>query len=665
MAKLHLRPAAGSRQAAAADVHEGAFAASAQTLPNHASASGGLSPGSVPVDGTNLEALLALRYRLAASRPGCLRPRSLSHLLGLAHSPRASTQLCPGRPSAAVALPGMSLTSPPLPQHTSLSHTMIRTFGVTARAAFRAHRTTATRSVTSLKDVLAAQIPGKQAELKRLKTEHGDKSLGEVTVDQCIGGARGVKCMLWETSLLDADEGIRFRGKTIPELQGLLPSYGGPAKDGEPLPEGLIWLLLTGEVPTKEQCDWLTAELHSRSELPAHVEPLMRSLPHKTMHPMTQLSIGVMACQTDSKFAKAYKEHAHKSTYWEHTYEDMLDLFAKLPKLAALVYRCTYHDGVVQGDKSLDYSADFCRMLGYDDPKFDELMRLYLVIHSDHEGGNASAHTTHLVGSTLADPWLSYSAGLNSLAGPLHGLANQEVLAWIQGVNAKFEAEGKEVNEQTIKDFAWETLNAGNVIPGYGHAVLRKTDPRCVRLSLLLLLLLLPLLLLRPLSAHHYSTSYYHCCCYCHNCDFLAHLASLQVHVPARVRAQAPAGRQAVQDRRDHLPGRAGRPPRARQGQEPVAQRRQPLGRPAVALQLYPVRVLHRPLRRVPRHRRHGPALLGPRPRPAPRAPQVHHPGVDRREVRQQVDALLARRSSAPPPSFGNARRGATRNFGG
>merc|ERR1712205_122382 len=89
-----------------------------------------------------------------------------------------------------------------------------------------------------------------------------------------------------------------------------------------------------------------------------------------------------------------------------------------------------------------------------------------------------SAHTTHLVGSALSDPYLSLSAGLNGLAGPLHGLANQEVLRWILDVQEYFKREGKEVTHETIKDFAWMTLNSGKVIPGYGHAVLRKTDPR-------------------------------------------------------------------------------------------------------------------------------------------------------------------------------------------
>jgi citrate synthase len=329
-------------------------------------------------------------------------------------------------------------------------------------------------SEPNLKETIERLVPIKQAEMKDLKAKYGSMSLGEVTVDQCIGGARGIKSMLYETSLLDADEGIRFRGYTIPECQKLLPAY---KEGGEPIPEGLIWLLMTGEIPTKTQVEGLTAELHARSELPAHVGPLLRSLP-KDMHPMTQLTIGVSACQTDSKFAKAYSDGVHKSEYWKYTLEDVLDVIAKMPEIAAIIYRTKYFDGVVNKDQSLDYSGNFCRMLGYDDAGFDELMRLYMVIHSDHEGGNASAHATHLVASTLSDPYLAFSGGLNALAGPLHGLANQEVLGWIQDLQAKFKAENKEVNEDTITEFAWETLNAGKVIPGYGHAVLRKTDPR-------------------------------------------------------------------------------------------------------------------------------------------------------------------------------------------
>mmetsp|Transcript_26682 Transcript_26682/g.29068 ORF Transcript_26682/g.29068 Transcript_26682/m.29068 type:complete len:467 (+) Transcript_26682:84-1484(+) len=354
---------------------------------------------------------------------------------------------------------------------------MMRTVGFMKQAVqLSSKRNLATKS---LKEVLKDQIPAKQEALKKLKKDYGHRSLGEVTVDQCIGGGRDVKCMYYETSLLDANEGIRFRGFSIPELQAKLPTFKGPAGQGEPTPEALLWLLLTAEIPTAEQARSITEELRHRSKLPSHVEPLIRSFP-KGMHPMTQLSAALMAFQSQSKFAAAYEKGVNKNKYWEYALEDILDVIAKLPEIAALIYRCSFKDGIVVKDTTgkLDYSASFNRMLGYDLPEFDELMRMYLVIHSDHEGGNASAHTTHLVGSTLADPYLSFAAGLNALAGPLHGLANQEVLGWIQQLQAKFIAEGKEVNSQTITEFAWETLKAGKVIPGYGHAVLRKTDPR-------------------------------------------------------------------------------------------------------------------------------------------------------------------------------------------
>jgi len=241
-----------------------------------------------------------------------------------------------------------------------------------------------------LKERLIELMPEKQAALKTLKKEHGKKIVDKVTIDQLVGGARSIKSMLWETSLLDAEEGIRFRGYTIPELQQALPSYSGKQGD-EPTPEGLFWLLLTGEVPTKAQADALTAELHSRAKLPAHVEPMIRAFP-KGMHPMTQLSSAILALQTESVFAREYAKGTHKSAYWDHTYEDMMNLVARLPEVAALIYRCTYFDGkVAPYDSTTDYSGNFCQMLGFNDPGFHELMRLYIVIHSDHEGGNASA----------------------------------------------------------------------------------------------------------------------------------------------------------------------------------------------------------------------------------------------------------------------------------
>jgi len=126
-------------------------------------------------------------------------------------------------------------------------------------------------------------------------------------------------------------------------------------------------------------------------------------------------------------------------------------------------------------DAGLDYSANYANQLGFTNEEFWELMRLYIVIHADHEGGNVSAHATHLVGSALSDPYLSFSAGMNGLAGPLHGLANQECLNFILKFQEKY---GDNWVKDDIRDFVWETLNSGKVVPGYGHAVLRQTDPR-------------------------------------------------------------------------------------------------------------------------------------------------------------------------------------------
>ena len=179
---------------------------------------------------------------------------------------------------------------------------------------------------------------------------------------------------------------------------------------------------------------------------------------------MTQLCSAILAMQTDSVFAAEYAKGCHKSTYWEHSYEDMLNVIARLPEVCALIYRCTYFDGkVAPYDASLDYSANFSQMLGFTDPGFAELMRLYIIIHSDHEGGNASAHTCHLVGSTLSDPYLALCASMNALAGPLHGLANQEVLGWLLGLQKTLKEQGKEVTKENIAEFAWETLRGGKV----------------------------------------------------------------------------------------------------------------------------------------------------------------------------------------------------------
>lgn len=326
-----------------------------------------------------------------------------------------------------------------------------------------------------LKAKFAEKALATYKEMRALLKEHGEVSVGDVKLRQTFGGMRGVKSMIYETSALDAMEGIRFRGYTIPELRNKLPKYKGGK---EPLPEGLFWLMLVDELPTEEDVQWLSDEWERRGTLTDDVKQIMDAVPADT-HPMTQLTIGIMALQRDSVFSRRYAEGMAKTDYWDATYEDSMNLIARIPRLAAYIYRRTYHNNEqIEPDLSLDWAGNFAHMLGVQDDEFKSLMRLYLTIHADHEGGNASAHTAHLVGSTLADPYTSFAAGMNSLAGPLHGLANQEVIKWIFEMLDHLGT--RTPSKEQIAEYVQATLDAGKVIPGYGHAVLRRPDPRFV-----------------------------------------------------------------------------------------------------------------------------------------------------------------------------------------
>lgn len=311
------------------------------------------------------------------------------------------------------------------------------------------------------------------SEIKEMLKEHGNKKIGEVTLSQVYQGMRGITGLVTETSLLDAQEGIRFRGYTIPELQEKLPKAPGGS---EPLPEGLFHLMLLGNLPSQADVDHITSVIQRRSHVPNHVFATIEATPITT-HPMTQFVIAIMALQTESSFSRQYAAGMSKKDYWGATFDDAIDLIARLPRVAAYIYRRKYKNGDhIQPNGLLDWSGNFAHMMGYESEEFKELMRLYMTIHADHEGGNVSAHTTHLVGSALSDPYLAFAAGMNGLAGPLHGLANQEVIKWIYEMQDKLDTDLPAREE--IAQYVRDTITSGKVVPGYGHAVLRKTDPR-------------------------------------------------------------------------------------------------------------------------------------------------------------------------------------------
>ena len=310
-------------------------------------------------------------------------------------------------------------------------------------------------------------------EFQRLKKEHADVVLGEVTLGQVLTGMKGIPLLVTDTSKLDPEEGIRFKGFSIPELQEKLPKL---SVDDEPLPEGLLYLMLIGEVPNLEDTLNLSKDLATRAHVPQHTFDVIDAMP-KTAKPMTQFSAAILSMATESIFQKAYRAGVGKKFYWDATYEDIMNLIARLPHIAAYIYRRMFHgDKHIAPNPRLDWAGNLAHMMGFDSEDIRRLFRMYMLIHADHEGGNVSAHTAHLVGSALSNPYYAYAAAMTGLAGPLHGFANQDVVFWIFEMIENLDTESP--SDEQVAAYCKQTLEEGRVIPGYGHAVLRKTDPR-------------------------------------------------------------------------------------------------------------------------------------------------------------------------------------------
>ena len=319
-------------------------------------------------------------------------------------------------------------------------------------------------TMSILHQALNEQAAQLRAKKKGLLETIGDVTIAEVTPGHVFGGMRGVPALICETSTVSADEGLRIRNIPIMELT-------------DRTPEETFWLLLTGKLPNAEELAELQGILAKYYEIPQYVIDMLKAMP-KDSHPMAMLSAALLAMERESEFRKAYDDGTGKDELWKSLVNDGARLVASMPGIAAAIYRIRFNKGDIikplQGDN--DLSNNFAHMLGVsNDPAWKDLLRLYLVLHSDHEGGNVSAFTGYVVSSALSDPYYSIAASLCGLAGPLHGLANQECLGFIMSVKDKFNGVP---SEEQIREYAWERLNGGQVVPGYGHAVLRVTDPR-------------------------------------------------------------------------------------------------------------------------------------------------------------------------------------------
>jgi len=315
-----------------------------------------------------------------------------------------------------------------------------------------------------LKNNVKKRIDDLAKEITWMLREHADTAVGEVSVKQLLGGMRGLTALVCNTSFVDPYRGLFISDYAIPEF-------------ADKMPEEIFYLLCAGKFPSETELDELHEELSFRAELPDYLWTFIRQLPHH-LHPMTMFSLCILALEGESVFKQKYEAgELAKADYWELMLEDALNLLAKLPTIAAAIYRIhLLREEPIDYRASLDWGANLAHMLGVNpELSFSELVRLYMVLHCDHEGGNVSAFTSRVVNSALSNLYYATSAGLNGLAGPLHGLANQVCLRFIRDIHERF---GESPSTDQLDDFVKGELKAGRVIPGYGHAVLRVTDPR-------------------------------------------------------------------------------------------------------------------------------------------------------------------------------------------
>lgn len=317
-----------------------------------------------------------------------------------------------------------------------------------------------------LKQKLSEKIPQWKEETAMLIKEKGEVGISGVTVSQSFGGMRGVRSFVCDTSSVAAEKGLIIRGYPLLEITHLKP-------------EEVFFLLITGDLPNAKEISDLQSAFEKSAEVPPYVWKVIKKMPEDS-HPMVMFNTGILIMQRESVFRRKYDEGVSKDAYWEYFLEDGINLLAKLPGLAAGIYRLHFNKGdLIAFDPALDWSENFVHMTGIPDPtgNFKKLMQLYFMLHCDHEGGNVSAFAAHTVASALSDPYYSIVAGLNGLAGPLHGLANQECLRFVLEIYEYFQASP---SKEVLKQFCWDRLKSGRVIPGYGHAVLRCPDPRFV-----------------------------------------------------------------------------------------------------------------------------------------------------------------------------------------
>ncbi len=267
-----------------------------------------------------------------------------------------------------------------------------------------------------------------------------------ITRENLDTGLRGFPVGTCWTSHVDPEIGVTYVGYPIAEL-AYLP------------PESVIYLLFHKDLPTPAQATSFAQDLATRSLVDPALLQVLRTLP-KAGHPMDWFAVAIQALGMTGKTGD-YKE-------------DVFNLIARIPTALAAIFRIREGWGdLIPSDPSLGYVENFVHMLGVpgtDEAALAKLLRIYYVLHMDHGGGNLSTFTGKAVASGLADVYQSLASAMNGLAGPRHGLANQDCFAMVKEIDSEDPVEV----EQMMRD----RLANRQLIFGFGHAVLRREDPR-------------------------------------------------------------------------------------------------------------------------------------------------------------------------------------------
>jgi len=278
-----------------------------------------------------------------------------------------------------------------------------------------------------------------------MSSEATTKPLFEITEAHLDTGLRGFPVGTCRTSAVDPEKGVTYVGYTLDQLVDL------PA-------EHVIYLLLNKELPSDDDADALRAELAKRSPIDPAVFTALKALP-KEGHPMEWLMTGLMLLGMTGKTGD-YRE-------------DALNLIARITTLVAAIFRIREGWGdPIEPRHDLAFHENFAHMLGMDDAPdvLAEFLRIFYILHMDHGGGNLSTFTGKAIASGKADIYASIAGAMGALYGPRHGRANQECLKFVKSIGTS----DPKAAEERVRGI----LADGGLVFGFGHAVLRKEDPR-------------------------------------------------------------------------------------------------------------------------------------------------------------------------------------------